>query len=144
MWHSHRCFYVIACPKLFGSVGQSLSALCTTSLENCSAVCSFHSLSETVLLFSLTLFGLVSSEHFNAPPWEIRSEALLAGTIPTSIARAIYAFTQWHPLLYTKGYHFVKSFLKFFEKFWDFFHLYIEIVIPVSLKWSAYRWLRRR
>ena len=44
-------------------VGQSLSALCTSSLQNVSAVGSLHSLSETVLLFSLTLFGLVSSEH---------------------------------------------------------------------------------
>ena len=44
-------------------VGQSLSALCTSSLQNVSAVGSLHSLSETMLLLSLTLFGLVSSEH---------------------------------------------------------------------------------
>ena len=44
-------------------VGQSLSALCTSSLQNVSAVGSSHSLSETMLLLSLTLFGLVSSEH---------------------------------------------------------------------------------
>ena len=45
-------------------IGQSLSALCASSLKNVSAVCSSHSLSEAVLLFSLTLFGLVSSEHY--------------------------------------------------------------------------------
>ena len=45
------------------SIGESLSAFCTSSLENVSAVCSSHSLSETVLLLSLTLFGLISSEH---------------------------------------------------------------------------------
>ena len=44
-------------------VGQSLSALCTSSLQNVSAVGSLHSLSETMLFLSLTLFGLVSSEH---------------------------------------------------------------------------------
>ena len=44
-------------------VGKSLSAFRTSSLENVSAVSSSHSLSETVLLRSLTLFGLVSSEH---------------------------------------------------------------------------------
>ena len=44
-------------------VGQSLSALCTASLQNGSAVRSLHSLSEVMLLFSLTLLGLISSEH---------------------------------------------------------------------------------
>ena len=44
-------------------VGQSLSALCTASLQNGSAVCGLHSLSEAMLLFSLTLLGLISSEH---------------------------------------------------------------------------------
>ena len=46
-----------------GSVRQSLSALCASSLEDVSAVGSSHSLAEAVLLLSLTLFRLVSSEH---------------------------------------------------------------------------------
>ena len=46
------------------SIGQSLSAFCASSLENVSAVRSLHSLSEAMLLLSLTLFGLVCSEHF--------------------------------------------------------------------------------
>ena len=54
----HLHYYVIV--RL---VGQSLSALCTSSLQNVSAVGSLHSLSETMLFLSLTLFGLVSSEH---------------------------------------------------------------------------------
>ncbi len=56
---------ILLCEQVrpFKLVGQSLSAFCTSSLENVSAVCSSHSLSETVLLLSLTLFGLVSSEH---------------------------------------------------------------------------------
>jgi len=45
------------------SVGQSFSALCASSLEYVSAVSSFHSLSEAMLLFSLTLFRLIGSEH---------------------------------------------------------------------------------
>jgi len=44
-------------------VGQSLSALCASSFEYVSAISSLHSLSEAVLLLSLTLFRLVSSKH---------------------------------------------------------------------------------
>ena len=46
-------------------MGESLSSLCTSSLENVSAVGGLHSLAETVLNFSLALFGLISSEHLN-------------------------------------------------------------------------------
>ena len=55
-------------------VGKSLSAFCTSSLQNVSAVCSLHSFSETVLFLSLTLFGLVSSEH-NGTSLMLESEA---------------------------------------------------------------------
>ena len=44
-------------------IGQSFSAFCTSSLQYVSSVGSSHSLSEAVLFLSLTLFGLVSSEH---------------------------------------------------------------------------------
>ena len=46
------------------SIGQSFSALCTSSLEYVSSVSGSHSLSETMLLFSLTLFGLIGSKQF--------------------------------------------------------------------------------
>ena len=59
---SHRRFWVMSLRLL--SIGQSLSAFCASSLENVSAVGSLHSLSEAMLLLSLTLFGLVCSEHF--------------------------------------------------------------------------------
>ena len=55
-------------------VSESLSAFCTSSLQNVSAVCSSHSFSETVLFLSLTLFGLVSSEH-NGTSLKSKSEA---------------------------------------------------------------------
>ena len=44
-------------------VSQSVSAFCTSSLQNISAVGSSHSFSKTVLFLSLALFGLVGSEH---------------------------------------------------------------------------------
>ena len=44
-------------------VSQSLSAFCASSFQNISAVGSSHSFSKTVLFLSLTLFGLVGSEH---------------------------------------------------------------------------------
>ena len=46
------------------SVGQSLSALGTSSLENFATIRGLHSLSEAMLLLSLTLLRLVGSEHF--------------------------------------------------------------------------------
>ena len=45
-------------------IGQSFSALRASSLENVTAVCGLHSLSEAMLLFSLSLLRLVSSEHY--------------------------------------------------------------------------------
>lgn len=40
------------------------SSLSASSFQNFSAVCSSHSLSETVDLLSLSLFRLVGSKHF--------------------------------------------------------------------------------
>ena len=48
-------------------IGELCSTFGASSLQNFSAVCSSHSFTETVFLFSLTLFGLVGSKH-NAPP----------------------------------------------------------------------------
>ena len=53
------CFLVF--PK---SIGQSFSALCTSSLEYVSSIGGCHSFSETVLFLSLTLFRLIGSKHF--------------------------------------------------------------------------------
>ena len=44
-------------------IRKSLSAFGASSLEYVSAVGCSHSLSETVFLLSLSLFGLISSEH---------------------------------------------------------------------------------
>ncbi len=45
-------------------ISQSFSAFCASSLKNISAVSSSHSFSEAVLFFSLSLFGLICSEHY--------------------------------------------------------------------------------
>lgn len=52
-------------------VGQSCSALSTSSLQDLSAVGSSHSLSEAVFDLSLALFRLVCSLHAVAPPSKI-------------------------------------------------------------------------
>ena len=52
-------------------IRESYSALCTSSLEDFSAVRGSHSLSEAVLLLSLTLFRLIGSKHLDAPPCEM-------------------------------------------------------------------------
>ena len=67
-FQGHRRFYEQAY-RLLRSIGQSFSALSASSLEYVSAVSSSHSLSEAVLFFSLTLFGLIGSEHCVAPPY---------------------------------------------------------------------------
>ena len=61
-------FLGLSTDDIISSVCQSFSALCASSLEDISAVSGSHSLSEAVLFLSLTLFGLVSSEHVYAPP----------------------------------------------------------------------------
>ena len=69
-----RAGYVRSLPRDFRIwsrsklVGQSLSALGTSSLENVATVRGLHSLSEAMLLLSLALLRLVSSEHFGIPP----------------------------------------------------------------------------
>ena len=60
----HRRFYRWIGEAYTFLIGQSLSAFRASSLKNVSAVCSLHSLSEAMLLLSLKLLGLVSSEHF--------------------------------------------------------------------------------
>ena len=50
------------------SIGESLSALCASSLEDLSSVSGSHSLSEAMLNFSLTLFRLICSKHLLTPP----------------------------------------------------------------------------
>ena len=51
-------------PGIIQLIGKAFSAFRASSLEYISAVSSCHSLSEAVLLLSLSFLGLVCSEHF--------------------------------------------------------------------------------
>ena len=62
-----RRIYAVFCQVHFQnvkSVGQSLSAFCTSSFQNFSAISGLHSFSETVFLFPLDFFRLVRSKHY--------------------------------------------------------------------------------
>ena len=50
------------------------SALCSTASQNFAAVCGGHSLAEAVLLFALTLLGLVSTQHILCTPFRINTQ----------------------------------------------------------------------
>lgn len=69
-------FFYIAEKRLFSIrlfyerkrlVGQSLSTLCSTSLQHLSACGRSHSLAEAVYFTSLSLFGLIGSLHDLSP-----------------------------------------------------------------------------
>ena len=55
-------------PVRFGLIGELSSTLCASSLENLATVSGSHSLAEAVLLLSLTLLRLISSNHCGIPP----------------------------------------------------------------------------
>ena len=86
----HRRFYRWYRLLRLHLIGQSLSAFRASSLKNISAVCSLHSLSEAMLLLSLELLGLVSSEHY-------LHLLIVLGCYPIGsvlLLQPFYAFTQ--------------------------------------------------
>ena len=88
-------------------MGHSLSALCTSSLEYVSAVSSLHSLSEAMLLLSLTLFRLISSEHPFAPPLDMIG--------------SVSPFQAWNTLFHTMTRYIITDDTRFVKTFFDFF-----------------------
>ena len=76
-------------------MSQTRSAFCSSAGENLASVSCSHSLSETMFLFSLKLFGLICSEHsFNTPftnreVWKIASNGdlftVLKGIFPAML-----------------------------------------------------------
>ena len=70
-WKHAECstcvIFTFFCKKKL--VCESFSSFCASSLQDLSSVGSFHALTEAVLLFSLTLLGLVCSKHSRAPPF---------------------------------------------------------------------------
>ena len=67
------------------SVSESLAALCTSSFENISAIGGLHSLAEAMLLLSLALFRLISSEHSTIPPC-----SMIGSGQPKAVFRFLY------------------------------------------------------
>ena len=103
-------------------IGQSFSALCASSLEDVSTVGSSHSLSEAVLFFSLTLFGLVSSKHslhllkfVLIPDYEI--SGIVSGSVLLYSHNTLYTMTTY---IKTHFFQFVKSFFIFFYFLFSF------------------------
>ena len=105
-------------PRLRKSVCQSLSALCTTSLQNVSAVSSLHSLSETVLLLSLTLFRLISSKHV----WHLLADSYRKRIVHSRHFR-FYTMTSY--IINTKCLN-CQVFFENFKRFFVFFSSYIS------------------
>ena len=98
------------------SVSKSCSALCTSSLQYFSAVGSSHTLSETVLHFSLAFLRLIGSDHNPAP--HFRKNELFKYA-------HIIIFTN-HKILYTIKGAFVKRKCKFPRK------LNINFLLPAA------------
>ena len=106
-------FFVWSRSKL---VGQSLSALCTSSLENVATVRGLHSLSEAMLLLSLTLLRLVSSEHFGYLLQDLLSGRNSAGLTGTEIPCKNTERTTLTVILYPHCSDLSRVFLNFFQK----------------------------
>ena len=106
-----------------GLVGQFFSALSASSLEDVSAVGSSHSLSEAVLFFSLTLFGLIGSEHdLHLLKFVFIPDSEMVRNDPEAFAFQpkirFYTMTSY---IKPQIKRFVKNFFSFFHSFFIFY-----------------------
>ena len=133
-----RAGYVRSLPRDFRIwsrsklVGQSLSALGTSSLENVATVRGLHSLSEAMLLLSLALLRLVSSEHFGIPPSRFAVEAVFCRSDRHRNSANESQSARHLPLYYTRKALICQG---FFETFFDFaptFPNFVQINLPRS------------
>ena len=104
-------------------IGQSFSALCASSLEDVSAIGSCHSLSEAVLFFSLTLFGLIGSEHdLHLLSFVFIPDSEMVRNDPEAFAFQpkirFYTMTSY---IKPQIHRFVKNFFSFFSSFFIFY-----------------------
>ena len=126
------------------SIGQSCSALSTSSLQDLSAVGSSHSLSEAVFDLSLALFRLVCSLHAVAPPSNDR-HLFLSVVILFYRSRMPYpdGFTSYDTIYYTlfQGClsrvlrKFLGNFQYFLREFNNFYGFFLFLRLPI---FSAY------
>ena len=90
----------------FQLVGQSLSALVSTSFQYVSSCGRCHSLTEAVYLASLSLLGLICSKHIRTSLQVYRKIIIFV------FCRDRCPITHRHPLLYIPYPLFVKGFSK--------------------------------
>ena len=93
-------------------ISQSFSAFCASSLKNVSAVSSSHSLSETVLFFSLSFLRLICSEHY-CHLLDLCSEACCFSAFFTLLHNDIIYYKHKMPFLSSP-----------FDDFFDFSSIY--------------------
>ena len=98
-------------------MGQTSSALRSSTSQNLAAVSSSHSLAETVLHLAMTLLGLVSTEHDVAPPFNHSKWCCKCAQKHT------YSLTMWYytltcPQKSSKNSHRMRIFQGFFRALW--------------------------
>jgi len=105
----HRRFYILYLAARDKLIGKALSAFCASSLEHLSAVSSCHSLSEAVLLLSLSFLGLVCSEHL------MHLLNILSCSVPPGIRQRHESGDTFHNDAYIipNSFPFVKCFFEF-------------------------------
>ena len=94
-WSSVHFWGLVSLKRL---ISQSFSAFCASSLKNVSAVSSSHSLSETVLFFSLSFLRLICSEHY-CHLLEICSEACCFSAVFTLLHNDILYYKHKKAIL---------------------------------------------
>ena len=100
------------------SIGQSFSAFSTSSLEYVSSVGGSHSLSETVLFLSLTLFRLISSKHFV----HLLNVVLNPGSrYIRNLSGSVLLYSR--VTLYTMTFYIKPHFPRFVKRFFLFFYI---------------------
>ena len=114
------------------SVGQSLSALGTSSLENVATVRGLHSLSEAMLLLSLALLRLVSSEHFGIPPSRFAVEAVFCRSDRHRKSVEKSQSARHLPLYYTRKALICQGFFEIFFDLPPTFPNFVQIHPPSS------------
>ena len=127
-------------------IRKTLSAFCASSLEYVSAVSSSHSLSEAVLLLSLSLLGLVCSEHFlhllDIRYYSAPQSGSNVGSVTVPFLPPMATLFTMTSYIIPDSYWFVKCFLNFssfITRFMRFFRLLLRKIRKYPLLGSRCR-----
>ena len=118
--HGHRYFFGAFTLKRL--ICQSFSAFSASSLKNVSAVSCSHSLSESVLFFSLSFLGLICSEHY----------CHLLGICSEACCFSAFSTLLHNDILYYKHKMLILS--SVFDDFFIFFFYIYHILIKICQK----------